>query len=188
MSAPSPQLVPLFRSDTQLQILIELFSKRPATGSDLARRLDVPQQTVAQELARLEDADLIVAERVGAAKLYEPNPALPYRTALGQLLAYAGGVIPILQRELGPITDISEVFIFGSWAERFHGNGGPPPNDIDVMVVSDTLTRFDLAEHRMQLTSAVGTPVDLFVLPNAHPQLDEHRARSVPVLASVGAS
>jgi hypothetical protein len=33
------------------------------------------------------------------------------------------------------IDSVDLVLIYGSWAARYHGKPGPPPNDIDVLVV-----------------------------------------------------
>jgi hypothetical protein len=74
------------------------------------------------------------------------------------------------------------VFIFGSWADRVNGVEGPPPNDIDVAIVSDSLTRFDVAEQRLRLEAATAAEIDQFVFESSHERLDELRHGSVPVL------
>jgi predicted nucleotidyltransferase len=35
----------------------------------------------------------------------------------------------------------NRVVIFGSWAARYHGEAGPIPDDIDVLVVGDGIDR-----------------------------------------------
>ena len=147
MAEPAVALLPMFRSKYQMQILAEVFwGVASSTGAELARRTGIPQQTVAREVARLEQAGVVVTEQVGTAKTVHPAADLPYGLVLRQLLAYAGGVIPMLANAFGDNEAIDEVFIFGSWADRYNGEQGPPPNDVDVAVVSDSLTRFDLAE------------------------------------------
>lgn len=182
MPIAPPGLLPLFRSETQMRLLSTVFFDDPATGADLARRLQLPQQTVADELARLEASGLVKSTRVGRAKVYRPAEDLPFLQALRQVLAYAGGIIPILRDTYAPIAGVSEVFIFGSWARRYHGEPGPPPNDVDVVIVSPTLTAFDLAEQRLAVEKATGLHVDQFVLEPTNPRLEELRDGSVPVL------
>ena len=84
---------------------------------------------MAREVARLERAGLLVTEQVGTAKTIRPAPDLPYGPVLRQLLAYAGGVIPMLERAFGDNTAIDEVFIFGSWAARYAGEAGAPRHE-----------------------------------------------------------
>jgi hypothetical protein len=59
---------------------------------------------------------------------------------------------------------------------------GPPPNDVDVAVVSDTLSRFDLAEQRMAIESATGMSVHQFVFTSDNERLPSLRDGSVVVL------
>ena len=146
MAEPAVALLPMFRSKHQMQILAEVFwGVGNSTGADLARRTGIPQQTVAREVARLEQAGVLVTEQVGTAKTIRPAPGLPYGPVLRQLLAYAGGVIPMLARVFGDNPAISEVFIFGSWAARYRDEAGAPPNDVDVAVVSDSLDRVSIS-------------------------------------------
>lgn len=182
MSETPPVLLPIFRSEHQMRILVEVFwGPKPMTGSELARRTGIPQPTVAREVARLERSGLVTTATVGTAKTIAPNPNLPYGNALRQLLAYAGGIVPLLARLAKEAPGIDEVFIFGSWASRFHGETGPPANDIDVAIVSSTVTRFDLAEARLALETSTGLEINLFVLEPASERLAELRDGSVPV-------
>lgn len=186
MAEPVVALLPMFRSKHQMQILAEVFCGSGAlTGAELARSTGIPQQTVAREVARLERAGVVVTERVGTAKAIYPAPDLPYGEVLRQLLAYAGGVIPMLDRTLRDNPAVDEVFIFGSWAARYRGEAGPPPNDVDVAVISDSLTRFDLAEVRLDLENESKLAVNMFVLEPGSDRLAELRVGSVPVFERV---
>jgi hypothetical protein len=41
--------------------------------------------------------------------------------------------------------------IFGSWAARYHGQPGPPPNDLDVLVIGQpSRTQLDEAADRAE--------------------------------------
>ena len=188
MAEPAAALLPMFRSKHQMQILAEVFwGSENSTGAELARRTGIPQQTVAREVARLERAGVLLTAQVGTAKTIQPAPGLPYLTVLRQLLAYAGGAIPMLATALGGNRAIDEVFIFGSWAARYRGEPGPPPNDVDVAVVSDSLTRFDLAEARLDLENDSQLSINLFVFEAGNERLPELRASGVPVFERVPA-
>lgn len=165
-----------------MRLLAEIFHGTPAAGAELARRLGIPQTTVARELARLEESGLIRLEQIGTAKLAKPADDLPFVPALRQLLAYVGGIVPALIAEHQDRPEIDEIFIFGSWADRANGIAGPPPNDIDIAIVSDSLSRFDLAEARLRLEAATGAKIDQFVFEPGHERLAELRENCVPVL------
>ena len=51
------------------------------------------------------------------------------------------GPVPALTNLLRSQRGVREAYIFGSWAARRAGMSGPPPRDIDVLVVGDTPQR-----------------------------------------------
>lgn len=181
VSAPQLDLVPIFRSDTQARVLAQVFWGTPSSGRELARRLRLPQPTVARELARLERAGVVRTEMMGRAKIVQPAET-PITPALRQLVAWAAGVPLVVRSILADVPGVDEAFIFGSWAARYHGESGPPPGDIDIAVVSDTLTRFALAEERVEIEAAVGANVDLIVLSPDNERVADLRRDAVPVI------
>jgi predicted nucleotidyltransferase len=58
---------------------------------------------------------------------------------------------------------IEQAFIYGSWADRYLGREGKPPNDIDVLVVGDP-SRRGLARVTRQLTTELGLEVEPHVV------------------------
>jgi DNA-binding transcriptional ArsR family regulator len=79
---------PIFRTDTQRRLLVELLLQpnAPRTLSDLARALDVDPTTVMREVDRLADSGLIAERRVGRARTVAIDETSPYATPLRQLL------------------------------------------------------------------------------------------------------
>ncbi len=80
--------LPIFRSDTQRRLLVELFFDQDErrTLSDLARALDVDPTTVMREIDRLTASGLINEERIGRARAVQINETSPYAAPLRQLL------------------------------------------------------------------------------------------------------
>lgn len=185
MPTPAPSLLPIFRSETQALILAEVLFSPPVSGRELARRLGMAQPTVARELGRLADAGIVEFEQVGNAKIVRPAAA-PYAAPLRQLVAYAAGVPHVVRTVYDGVEDVDEIFIHGSWASRFHGEQGDPPNDLDLVVVSASHTRFSLAEQRAAIEAATGMIVDQMILPPGHERLDSLREGSVPALERPG--
>jgi predicted nucleotidyltransferase len=138
MRPAAPAALPLFRSAVQARILARLFD--PAAGdtsvTNLADQIGAPLATVAREVARLEEHGLVTSRPVGHTKLVAANWKLPFARALAELAAFAAGVPSIVGRALAALTGVEEAYLFGSWAARYAGEPGPPPNDIDLLVIA----------------------------------------------------
>lgn len=105
--------------------------------AELSRATDIPQATVSREVARLEGAGLLRSTTRGRLRLVEANDRLPYYGDLRSLLLKTIGPAAVLRDRLEVVAGIEEAYIFGSWAARYHGEPGPPPNDIDLVVIGD---------------------------------------------------
>jgi len=59
---------------------------------------------------------------------------------------------------------IEAAFLFGSWAARYQGEWGPPPADVDVVVIGrPSITRMEEVETDAE--GILGQPVQLTVVP-----------------------
>ncbi|WP_159604756.1 helix-turn-helix domain-containing protein, partial [Agromyces humi] len=139
MKQSASALLPILRSDTQGEILAALFTSPDGETSttELASRLGVSSPTVMRELHRLASAALLNSRDVGRVKLYHPNREHPLFPAITQLVEFTYGPQPVLERELASVAGIDAAYIFGSWAARRAGIEGPPPGDIDVLIVGE---------------------------------------------------
>ena len=134
-----PPLLPLFRSEHQLHLLGELFvyASDARSVSELSALTGIPQATVSREVARLDEAGLVRSSRRGRLRLVEANDRLPYYHELRALLLKTIGPVAVLAHTLADVAGIDEAFIFGSWAARYHGEPGPAPHDIDLLVIGE---------------------------------------------------
>jgi len=57
------------------------------------------------------------------------------------------------------MTGAEQVLIYGSWADRYHGTPGAPPNDVDVLVVG-SLDRADVYDAADRAQGRLGIPVN----------------------------
>jgi predicted nucleotidyltransferase len=105
------------------------------TIEELAERTGEPYQTVASEVRRLQEAELLVVTTVGRTKLLSANEANPYLRPLSQLATMAFGPPIVIGEEFASVDGIEAIYVYGSWAARYHGERGPTPNDIDVLVI-----------------------------------------------------
>lgn len=119
MSESAPGLLPIFRSDNQLQLIGHLFvhSGKSFSLADLERATRVPQQTVSREVERLRQAGLVRSRTMGRMKLVEANVDSTYFTDLRSLLLKAVGPAEEIRKRLERIPGVQETHIFGSWAD-----------------------------------------------------------------------
>lgn len=105
--------------------------------SELSAATAIPQATVSREVARLEEAGLLRSVRRGRLRLVQANDHLAYYPELRALLLKTIGPAAVLRRSLADLAGIECAFVFGSWAARYHGQRGPAPNDIDLLVIGE---------------------------------------------------
>lgn len=126
--------------------------------SDLAERLGVPLSTLHSEVVRLDESGLITSRTLGRNRLIRANTDHPAASALTQLLEVTFGPRAVIAEEFA-IPGARQVLIFGSWATRYAGEAGPPPRDIDVLVVGK-VDRADLYEAADRAATRLGIEVN----------------------------
>lgn len=90
---------------------------------------------MSREVARLSEAGILRTSIRGRLHLVEADDRLSWHGELRSLLLKTIGPATVLEDLLAAIPGIEEAYVFGSWAARYHGQPGPPPADIDVLVV-----------------------------------------------------
>jgi DNA-binding transcriptional ArsR family regulator len=126
--------------------------------SELAERLGVPLSTLHREVVRLDRAGLIASRTQGRNRLVRADTSHPAASALTQLLEVTFGPRAVVGEEFA-IDGVEQVLIFGSWAARYAGEAGPPPHDIDVLVVGQ-VDRADVYEAADRAHTRVGIEVN----------------------------
>ena len=184
MRSVAPALLPVFRSSAQARLLAILLlrSDEEHTLTDLSRHTGAPLSTVHDEVARLVRAGILAERAVGRARLLRANGDNPAVRPLTELVALTFGPITVIEEEFADLPGVHKVILFGSWAERYLGAPGPPPRDVDVLVVGSTgrkalYAAADRAEKRL------GRPV--------HPVLatpERFEANADPLLRQINGS
>jgi len=158
MRSKAPDLLPLFRSRHQADLLAWLYLHpgEEYTTSQLAVRVGVSLSTLHQEAQRLADAGLIKVRTVGRSRLF--SAATEHRVAapLTQLLLLTFGPQTVIAEAFADVRGIESVHIYGSWAARYTGVAGAAPGDVDVMVIgtpsrADVYAAADAAQERLGL-------------------------------------
>jgi DNA-binding transcriptional ArsR family regulator len=131
--------VPIFRNDAQFRLLGELFTNPSleVTVGELQRRLRLPQATVSREVASLRKAGLVRVRREGNRTLVTANTDTSIAPELRSILSKLYGPTSRIRAALADARGLTRAAIFGSWAARWAGEAGPPPRDIDLLVIGD---------------------------------------------------
>jgi DNA-binding transcriptional ArsR family regulator len=153
--------MPILRSQAQAQLLTLLLLHPEAEYSitELSVKLGVPLTTVQREVNRFSQAGLITERRVGRTRVASANPASRYTRPLTELLTAAFGPHVVIREEFADIPAVG-VAIYGSWAARYHGVAGPPPADVDVLVIGEP-PRADIYDAAEQAEQRIGFPVNV---------------------------
>src|SRR5687767_979046 len=128
---------------TQQRVLRVLFGQpeRSFYASELIRDAGTGSGAAQRELARLEESGLIVAHRIGNQKHYQANAASPLFSELRNIVLKTVGLAEPLRDALKPVSSaIRAAFVYGSVAQATDRSA----SDIDLMVVSDSLTYGDV--------------------------------------------
>lgn len=128
------------------------------TLSELTSRAGTSLGGTHKEVERLEASGLVRSTSVGRSRLVEADESSPLFPEMRGLLVKTLGPAPLLRSALSDIADISEAFIYGSWADLSHAN----PADIDVLVVGepDVATVYDAVS---DVETEVGRPINVTV-------------------------
>lgn len=152
--------LPLFRSPEQERLLGELFifTDRPISLSELARRAGTSMGGTHKEVERLESAGLVRSTTAGRSRLIEADPSSPVFMELRGLLLKTVGPEPLLRSALTDVDGIERAFIYGSWADPAERS----PADIDVLVIGqpDVGEVYDAVS---AVEADIGRPVNITV-------------------------
>jgi DNA-binding transcriptional ArsR family regulator len=161
MRSDAPRLLPVLRSQHQADLLavLLLHPEQEYTIADLTQRLRIPQSTVSGEVRRLADADILTVRPVGRSRLVRANASSRLVGPLTELVTLTYGPHVVIADEFADLQDVASVVIFGSWAARYQGQRGMPPDDVDVLVVGapDRIAMYGAAE---RAESRLGRPVN----------------------------
>lgn len=146
-------------STVQQRVLAYLFGQpeRSFFATELIRLAGGGSGAVQRELARLADSGLVTVTRVGTQKHYQANPKSPLFAELCAIAQKTVGLAEPLREALAPLAaKISAAFVYGSVAKR----QDTAKSDIDLMVVSDSLSYADLFAVLEKATERLGRTVN----------------------------
>jgi predicted nucleotidyltransferase len=146
-------------STIQQRVLAYLFGQpeRSFFATELIKLAGGGSGAVQRELARLADSGLVTVKRVGTQKHFQADPKSPLFAELCSIAQKTVGLAEPLREALAPLAKrITAAFVYGSVAKR----SDTAASDIDLMVVSDSLTYADLYAAMEQATARLGREVN----------------------------
>jgi predicted nucleotidyltransferase len=164
-------------SPVQQRVLALLFGQpaRRFQSAELIRLARGGTGAVHRILTRLADAGLVTVTRSGNQKHYQANRESAVFHELHRLVVKTVGLVAPLSRALAPkVKSIRAAFVYGSVAKR----RDTARSDIDLMVISDTLTYPDVFQALQPTERALGRPVNPNVMTGAEWKAKRERAGS----------
>jgi predicted nucleotidyltransferase len=155
----SSSLADALFSGTQQRVLGLLFGQpgRSFYATELIGLTGAGSGAVQRELARLAQSGLITVRPLGNQKHYQANPQSPLFDELCAIAQKTVGLAEPLRTALNPVSsEIHAAFVFGSIAKR----EDTATSDIDLMIISDTLSYGDVFEVLETASSSLGRTVN----------------------------
>lgn len=161
MRSVAPALLPVFRSRLQADILAALLLNPDNEYSltDLAQRFSTALSTVHGEVGRLADAGLLLRRHAGRSTMVMADRDNRLVKPLTELLFLSWGPLQVVADEFSELGGAEQVLIFGSWAARYLEQPGPPPHDLDVLVIGGP-RREDVYDAADRAQKRLGMPVN----------------------------
>ena len=126
-------------------------------------------------LTRLADAGLVIVSRSGNQKHYQANRQRPVFTELHHLIVKTVGIVDPVRRALAPFAkQIVAAFVYGSVAKRTE----TAASDIDLMVISDSVSYADLFKTLQATERVLARPVNPNVMTRAEWRAKRNQAGS----------
>lgn len=146
-------------SSVQQRVLGLLFTQpdRRFQGVELIRLANSGTGAVHRLTTRLAESGLITVTKEGAQKYYQANKASPIFQELRGLITKTCGLAEPLRKALIPFAGkIKQAFIYGSIAKGTE----TAQSDVDLMVISDTLSYAELYDALSQVEEAISRTIN----------------------------
>jgi predicted nucleotidyltransferase len=144
---------------TQQRVLGVLFGhpERSFYASELIRTAGTGSGAAQRELARLESSGLVVGRRIGHQKHYQANATSPLFEELRSIVLKTVGLAEPVREALKPLSSAIRVaFVYGSVAKA----ADRAESDVDLMIISDTLTYGELFGVLERVAKTVGRQIN----------------------------
>lgn len=144
----------------RLLALVLLHPDEEFSLTELAEKARTSLPTVVREISRIVDSGLAKTRTVGRTRFVSAERSSPIYESMARVMEATFGASGLLSEELAPIDGINAAYVFGSWAGRILGLRGPPPNDVDVLVIGNP-DREEVYQATSRVEERIGLPVQV---------------------------
>lgn len=124
--------------------------------NEIMRLTGLGSASAQRELKRLDDAGLILSERVGNARLFRPNRNSPVYPELHGLIQKTMGLVGVLRAALQPLSPAQNIaFVYGSIAK----GGETADSDVDLLLVGESISYGTLLSALVPAEQALGRKI-----------------------------
>lgn len=166
LSQASKGMASALFSGTRQRVLALLFGQpsRSFYASELIKLANSGSGAVQRELAGLSQVGLVTVRAVGNQRHYQANASSPIFAELCGIVRKTVGLADPLRAALVPIAgQIVAAFVYGSVAKQTDTGS----SDIDLLILSDTLSYGDLFEALEAASAELGRAVNPTILSRA---------------------
>lgn len=166
LSQASKGMASALFSGTRQRVLALLFGQpsRSFYASELIKLANSGSGAVQRELAGLSQVGLVTVRAVGNQRHYQANASSPIFAELCGIVRKTVGLADPLRAALAPIAgQIVAAFVYGSVAKQTDTGS----SDIDLLILSDTLSYGDLFEALEAASAELGRAVNPTILSRA---------------------
>jgi predicted nucleotidyltransferase len=163
---PQVSLSDALFTTTQQRVLSLLFGRpeRSFFANEVIGLTGSGSGAVQRELKRLTDSGLVTSKRIGNQRHFQANRVSPIFEELSAIIQKTFGLAEPIRQALQPYEHaIHCAFIFGSVAKREDTAG----SDIDLFVVSDSLTGADLVNQLLGTEVKLGRTINITIYSKA---------------------
>jgi predicted nucleotidyltransferase len=148
-------------SKTQQGVMTYLFGdpSRSYYASELIKLIGAGSGGVQRELKRLSECGLVLIHRIGNQTHYRANQESPVFNELVQIVHKSFGIAIPIRDSLTPFNNIEAAFIYGSIAKKEDS----AKSDIDLMVISNTVTHGDLITTFLKTESQLQRSINITI-------------------------
>lgn len=142
-------------SNTRKKVLALLFAHpgKSFYSSEIIQKIGAGVGSVYRELERLEQCGVVEVSKIGNQKHYQANRLCPVFEELKGLILKTCGVTDTLLVGLEPFnSQVKVAFVYGSIADNTAAAG----SDVDIMIISDSLTYTDLLAVIPEMEQKIG--------------------------------
>ncbi len=159
LGQPSTGVADVLFTKVQQRVLGVLFGNpdRSFYANEIINLAKTGTGAVQRELARLQASGLVTAEQIGRQKHYQANRSSPVFEELRGLVLKTVGLADVVRVAIKPLEEqVFAAFVYGSVAKGSDTTG----SDIDLMVISDSLTYAEIFGALESAIEQLGRPVN----------------------------